>query len=162
MKGFIKNKKAGIASLLGWLPATFIEVLIVAVFLIIISLIVITGGGFWGGMILEKDTKNYGIDDLNLILNYPVDDVNLENLILKWSLTHDDELSERIKYVVEDALDDEKQFFLEIQHLENGDVLGEIEVQKSLGKFARYTTTSTFVIFLDNGKIKLELDKSNA
>jgi len=158
MRGILQNKKAGVHSLISWMPASFIVFLIMIVFVALVAIIVVKNG--FGEINLEKSSKSADIHKLYLILNSPVDNGNVKDLILKWSLNHNNELEEKIKFLIEDILKDEKRYVFRVKHFKEDKLVGDIKVEKSLGEYAFGNSVVKLNLFLDKEVINLELYKN--
>ena len=104
------RKKAQIATTLTWIPA--MVVIFFIMFLFVAATGVLTGGKFLSGdknsLSLENEKLDFFVQNLVVeTLNAPVEKESVNDLILKWWLSKDDELKEQIENAVKESLEGE-------------------------------------------------------
>ncbi len=164
MRGILKSKKAQIATTLTWIPAVVIIFFIM--FLFIVATAFTTGEKFLSGdknsLSFENEDLDYAQQNLVIkILNTPVGEEKMDDLILKWWLSKDSELREQIENVVKEVLEEEEiDYVFRVNYAIDKDYDDYFDVRSREIIFPEEVYESN--LFVNGEKIKVELYIENA
>ncbi len=160
----LKSRKAQIATTLTWVPAVIIIFFIM--FLFVSATAFTTGEKFLSrdknSLSFEEEDLDYVSQNLMIkILNTPVGEERMSDLILRWWLLRDGELREQIENVAKDILDNEGlDYVFRINYATNREYGDYLEVRSREVIFPEEIHESN--LFVNGEKIKVELFTENA